>query len=84
MGKAQKVAKCGIKREQGYLYFLDKGGNVAKAKMARPGEKKGKRKQEILVKSGVKRENGFLYYIDKDGDVARVPMARGRKAAKKK
>lgn len=84
MAKAQKVVKCKVAREPGFLYFIDKKGNVARAKMARPGEKKGKRKQDIVEKCEVKREEGFLYYIDKEGDVARVPMARGRKKAAKK
>ena len=32
---AQVVAKVGVKKEKGWLYFLDKKGNVAKAKMVR-------------------------------------------------
>jgi hypothetical protein len=36
---AQKVAKCGIKRVKGYLYYLDKKGDVSRAKMARGGKK---------------------------------------------
>ena len=35
----QKVFKSGIKRESGWLYYLDKKGNVARAKMARGGSK---------------------------------------------
>jgi len=41
---AQKVAKVGVKKEAGYLYFVDKDGDVARAKMARGGRKKKKRK----------------------------------------
>lgn len=37
---SQKVCKCGIKKEAGYLYFVDKDGDVSKAKMARGGKKK--------------------------------------------
>jgi len=70
-----KVEKCGIKREKGYLYFLDKKGNVARCKMVR-GRKKQKQKQETLVKCGLKRQDGYLYYIDKDGDVAMTKMVR--------
>jgi hypothetical protein len=73
MGK--KLVKCGVKREKGWLYFVDKKGNVARAKMVR-GRKKGKQKQEVLVKAGVKRESGYLYFIDKDGDVSMTKMAR--------
>ena len=70
-----KVEKCGIKREKGWLYFLDKNGNVARARMVK-GRKKGKQKQEVLVKCGIKRQEGYLYFIDKQGDVAMTKMAR--------
>ena len=39
---AQKVLRCGIKKEPGYLYFIDKDGDIARAKMARGGKKKKK------------------------------------------
>jgi len=61
---ATKVAKVGIKREKGYLYFLDRKGNVAKAKMSRGGGRKGKQKQVVVAKVGVKRKEGHLYFID--------------------
>ena len=32
---AEKVVKCGVKKEKGYLYFIDKDGDVSRAKMAR-------------------------------------------------
>ena len=34
---AEKVVKLGIKRQKGYLYFIDKQGDVSKAKMKRGG-----------------------------------------------
>ena len=40
---AEKCAKVGVKKAKGYLYFVDKKGNVSRAKMAR-GKKKGKAK----------------------------------------
>ncbi|MBW2995053.1 hypothetical protein KY312_01770 [Candidatus Woesearchaeota archaeon] len=73
---AEVLVKCGVKREPGYLYFIDKKGNVARAKMARGRKKKGKVKQQVLVKCGVKRAEGWLYFLDKKGNVARVKMAR--------
>ena len=72
---ATKVEKTGIKKDKGWLYFLDKKGNVARAKMVK-GRKTGKQKQEVVVKVGIKRKEGFLYFIDKDGDVAMAKMAR--------
>ncbi len=74
---AQKVAKAGIKRAKGYLYYLDKQGDISRAKMARGGSKGGK--PEKVAKLGVKREEGFLYFIDKQGDVSRAKMVRGGK-----
>ena len=41
---AQKVAKVGIKKEDGYLYFVDKQGDISRAKMVRGGKKKKKRR----------------------------------------
>ena len=32
---AEKVAKVGVTKESGYLYFVDKDGDVSRAKMAR-------------------------------------------------
>ena len=74
---AQKVCKVGVKKQKGFLYFLDKQGDVSRAKMARGKKKGGKR--EKVAKCGVKRQEGFLYFIDKKGDVSRAKMARGRK-----
>ena len=39
---AEKVAKLGVKREDGYLYFIDKDGDVSRSVMARGGKKGGK------------------------------------------
>ena len=74
---AEKVTKVGVKKEKGYLYFVDKRGDVARAKMAR-GKKKGKGKIEVVAKAGVKKKKGFLYFIDKKGDIYCAKMARGR------
>ncbi len=75
---AQKVAKVGVRKQNGYLYFVDKRGNVARAKMVRGGKKRGKQKQEVVAKAGVRKEKGYLYFIDRQGDISRAKMARGR------
>ena len=41
---AEKGLKCGIKKQKGYLYFIDKKGDISRAKMARGGKKKKKRR----------------------------------------
>ena len=80
---ASKVAKVGIKKEDGWLYYLDKKGNVSRAKMGR-GRKPSKVKPQMVAKVGVKREEGFLYFIDKQGDVSKAKLSRrGRKKKRK-
>ena len=74
---AEKIAKAGIKREKGYLYYLDKQGDVSRAKMARGGKKGGS--PQKVTKLGVKRKQGYLYFIDKQGDVSAAKMARAGK-----
>ncbi|MBI4439462.1 hypothetical protein HY638_00660 [Candidatus Woesearchaeota archaeon] len=74
---AEKVAKAGVKKEKGYLYFVDKSGDVSRARMARGGKKGGK--AEKVAKVGVKKKSGFLYFIDKKGDISCAKMARGGK-----
>ena len=74
---SEKVAKAGIKREKGYLYYLDKQGDVSRAKMARGGKKGGAPAK--VKKVGVKRKPGYLYFIDKQGDVSAAKMARAGK-----
>jgi hypothetical protein len=79
---AEKVAKVGIKRQKGYLYYVDKKGNVVETKMARGNKKGGGGK--VVAKPGVKKVKGYLYFIDKKGDVSRAKMLRGGRKKKKR
>lgn len=79
---AQTVCKLGIKRQKGYLYYLDKKGDVSMAKMAR-GKKKGGGPKKV-AKCGIERKKGYLYFIDKKGDVSMAKMVRGGRRKKKK
>jgi hypothetical protein len=79
---AEKVAKVGVKREKGYLYYVDKQGDVSCAKMARGGKKGGSPKK--VAKCGIKRKEGYLYFVDKKGDVSCAKMKRGGKKKKKR
>lgn len=67
---AEKVHKCDIKREPGYLYYIDSRGNVGRFQSG-VGNKK-----EIICPNGGEftKEPGWLYYLDKDGDVSRSKM----------
>ena len=69
---AQKVTDAGIRREEGYLYYIDKQGDISRAKMARGGKKGGR--TEKVQKLGIKKESGWLYFLDKKGDVSRAKM----------
>lgn len=79
---AQQVAKVGVKKQKGYLYFVDKKGNVACAKMAR-GKKRGGG-AKVVAKVGVKKKKGFLYFIDKKGNISCAKMARGGRKKKRR
>ena len=73
---AQEVAKAGVRKEKGYLYFVDKNGDVSRARMARGGKKGGR--PEKVTRVGVRKEKGYLYFVDKKGNISRAKMARGR------
>lgn len=79
---AQKLQKLGIKREKGFLYYVDKDGDVSCAKMARGNQKGGKPKK--VAKCGIDRKDGYLYFVDKQGDVSCAKMVRGGKKKKRK
>jgi hypothetical protein len=75
---AQKVARTNVKRQQGFLYFIDEQGDVSRATMARGGrgsKKEGGQRKKV-AKVGIRKEKGYLYFLDKDGDVARAKMVR--------
>jgi len=76
--KAEKIARTDVKRQAGYLYFIDEQGDVSRATMARGGRgskrEGGQRKKVKEV--GIRKEKGYLYFLDKDGDVARTKMKR--------
>ncbi len=77
---AKKVAKVGVKKKSGYLYFIDKQGDVSCAKMSRRGRVPGKKQKiEKVKKVGIKKESGYLYFIDKQGDISCAKLIRGRK-----
>jgi hypothetical protein len=78
----ETVAKVGVKKEKGNLYFVDKQGDISCATMARGGGK-AKKGSKKVAKVGVKKEKGYLYFVDKKGNVARAKMARGGRKRKK-
>src|SRR5262249_3521397 len=83
---AEKVAKLGVKREPGFLYFL-RGSDVWKTPMKRAGGPSAAGKAEKVAGGNFKREEGCLCFPDSAGDVSRAKRAVGgqkrKKAAKK-
>ena len=73
---AEKVLKLGVDREEGFLYFIDKDGDVSNVAMARGGKKGGKAKK--VAKAGIKKAKGYLYFLDKKGDVSRAKMVNAK------
>lgn len=72
------------KKEKGYLYFVDRGGDISRAKMVK-GRKKEKQKKEKVLKVGITRQPGLLYYVDKNLEIKSARMNRsGRKKSKRK
>jgi histidine triad (HIT) family protein len=55
----RKIAKVGITKEKGYLYYVDDEGDIARAPMSRGKKKKGKKekvKEKIIEGKKVKEE----------------------------
>ena len=78
---AEMIQKVGLKREKGFLYFIDKAGDISCAVMARGKKKGGKAKKAVKV--GIKKEKGYLYFIDKKGNVSRAIMKNSGSKKKK-
>lgn len=49
-GKASKLADGGVKMESGFIYFLDKAGDIARVKAAVGGQKRKKTRRAAAKK----------------------------------
>ena len=67
------ILKTNIKRESGWIYFIDKDGDICRGKMCGIIQRNPLKyaKPEKILKLGIKREKGYLYFIDKDANVKR-------------
>ena len=79
---AEKVAKLGVKREPGFLYFL-RGSDVWKTPMKRAGGPSAAGKAEKVAAGNFARAEGYLYFLDSSGDVSRAKRAVGGQKRKK-
>ena len=63
------VKKLNITRAPGYLYFINKDGDVARFK-------RGTKTKSVVKKTSLKKEKGFLYFLDGNGNISRTKMKR--------
>jgi len=54
-GGIEKLSTMSVKKEPGYLYFIDKQGDISRAKMARGRKRKTKAKVKGVKKKKAKR-----------------------------
>lgn len=67
------VAKTNIKREPGYLYYIDSNGNIARTKMNRKGGKKGR---TVCTKKAAKKTAKRVVKKKAPKKIARKKVAR--------
>jgi hypothetical protein len=72
---AEIVARLGLQREDNYLYFVDRDGDVGRARSSRKGERYGGAPEKV-VRLGIKKERGYLYFLDQNGDVVRARIGK--------
>jgi len=53
-GKASKLADGGVKMESGFIYFLDKAGDISRTKAMVGGQKRKKTRRTAAKKTAVK------------------------------
>jgi len=75
MGK-ELVQKTNLKREIGWMYFVDKEGDICRGKMGALIQVDPAKyaKPEKVIRLGIKKEIGYIYFIGKDGYVYRRKM----------
>jgi len=79
MAKTGTIAKTGIKRQKGFLYFIDRKGDISCVPMRNLGKKGGVRK---VLRVGIKKRPNYMYFVNKTGNICEVKMSR--MGAKKK
>lgn len=64
----EKVKVLGIPRDERFVYFVDRRGNLLRMERG-----VSKATCEVVVERAIRREKGFMYYLDDDGDLVREP-----------
>lgn len=71
---AELVKQLHLQKSAGYMYYLDKQGNVSATPMKNSGIKDY---AYVAAYAYIQREPNYLYFISTDGDIMRVRMNRG-------
>ena len=80
-GKSEKVADAGVTQDTNYIYFLDKDGDVARAKRAIGGQKRKKTAAKAAKKTAKKpaKKAAKKPAPKKAPAKAKKPMKKGKK-----
>lgn len=80
------VKKLGIKRESGWVYFVDADGDVSRGRVGAIVSYNPLKyaEPEKVVEVGIIREKGFLYRLSEDGDIVRESKGEQWSQSKRK
>jgi hypothetical protein len=66
------IKKVGIRRQAGYIYFIDTEGDITRTRLGN-----GKvYKREKVFKLGIKKNPAYYYYLDGRGHVVMSPKTQ--------
>ena len=65
-----KVCRLGIRREQGFLYYVKRGGVW---RIPRQSES-GRRKAVKIADADGELDPGYVYFLDRAGDISRAKL----------
>lgn len=71
MQPPEKLARTGIRREPGFLYWVTADGDVVRAPRVRGGARPAGPPEVVVAGATGPREDGYVYVVDADGDVVR-------------
>ena len=80
-GKSEKVADAGVSQDTNYIYFLDKDGDVARAKRAVGGQK---RKKKAAPKKAAAKKPAAKKAAPKKAAAKKAPAKKAPAKKKKK
>jgi hypothetical protein len=74
--KASKLASGGVTMESGFIYFLDKGGDIARVKAAVGGQKRKKKVRRAPTRTTAKKKTTAKRTTAKRGTTRKATKAK--------